>query len=384
MTPRGKAYVAGTSVALLLLIGIGIASAKDKPKSDACPDGMMPNPKLGELRKVMEAAGNSEEDIVATLAKLPQCVPVTCPEGYHRAPNGDCVKNTPEDPDPGFDPYDPGADKCPDGMRWSVHDRKCVPICGPDEFYSSAADACVPKPDPGGGDIDDILKPYPQPGAFYQVKKGDLFFGTHLGGANGPNSICYYALRRAAFQAAKLYGDNLSDTAAMAVVNANASTLKHEIHSLRPYLEIIGCGWWNDGVNASYRYAAGKVTKNPQTGRGIELDPQMAPNLDRMRAGQAPARNVIVGHPADQGKGPAYGTNKTWRSYPLLWIPEIDLKVFWDSGFKTITAEGVVYDDGSSRANPPPWVQIRGIDDVTGTLFPGMQLGCGVSQKAMT
>lgn len=379
---RGKAYALGSSVALLLLLGIVVAAkADDGDDTDKCPDGMMPNPKLAELRAAMQVAGNTEAQISATLAKLPQCVPVTCPDGYHRAPNGDCIKNTPDDPDPGFDPYDPGTDhNCPPGERWSLHDRKCVPACGPGQFWDEAAGECRDKPP--GGDIDDILKPVPVPGALYQVKKGDLFFGTKISDGSAGLSICYMALRRAAFEAAKLYGNNLSDQAAWAFVKAHAQTLKHEIHALRPYLDILECSWWNDEIYASWRYAQGKATPSP-TGRAISLNPAHAPNLAIMRNGGAPARNVRLGKPSDKGTGSPTIANGSWREYPLLWIPEIDLAKFWESQFHTITAEGVVYDDSSSRAVPPPWIQIRGVDDATGTLTQGTVMGCGVSQKAV-
>ncbi len=354
MTRRGKAYAIGSSVALLLLIGIGVANAKDKPTA-GCGEGMIKNPARARRRAQLVNQGVRGAALEAELAKLDMCVPATCPDGQHRdEATGLCVLNTPDDPDPGFDPFDPGTDD---------------PIT-PGVFQD---------PNQPGGDIDDILKPYPEPGNFYQVKKGDIFFGTKVSGGASALSICYMALRRAAFLAAKLYGNNLSDSAALAVVNANASTLKHEGHSLRPYLDIIGCGWWNDENYASWKYAAGKATKAP-TGRAISLNPAHAPNLAILRAGGAPARNVRLGTPAQQGTGSPTIANGSWRAYPLLWIPEIDLKVFWDSNFRTITTDGVTYDDGSSRANPPPWITIRKVDDATGTLEQGTVMGCAPSQ----
>lgn len=292
------------------------------------------------------------------------------------------VFTPPQDPKPkpGFDPWDPGSDKpdepsddpvapkgdeCPAGFEFRYENlpngagrvRTCVPI-----------DVGPPKK------IDDIIKIVPVPGSFYQVRKGDIFLGKKVSAGDGNLSICYMALRRAAHDAAMLHG-GLSDADAWKYVNSHSSTIGSEKDSLRPYLALLECGWWNDEVYGSWKYTQGKATPNAH-GRAIGLNPQHAPNLDRMRAGQAPARNVPLGSPTDKGKGPAIGVNKAWHEYPALWIPEIDLKAYYESGLKTIITAGT-WSDGSDRSSPPPEVADRGVDDVSHTVASGTTFGCG-------
>lgn len=383
MNTRSKRLLQiGVGVGLLSLLVVAIASASDKPQG-ACGEGKIPNPARARIQELLDAATQPLQRAVLLqqLNALALCVDAMCPDGYHRDVNtGECVLTTPDSPDPGFDPFDPGTDEpppdepteCPPGYRRGVGGR-CI------------RDFDIPEaPDTPPGNVDDILKPVPVPGAFYQVKKDDIFLGTKVSsGTDGKAlSICYMALRRAAFEAARQIGE-LDDDDAWAHVNANAAKLRHEIDALRPYLDVIGCSWWNDESYASWRYAQGEASPNPSTGRAISLNPAHAPNLQRLRGTEPPARNVRLGTPAQSGTGSPTIANGQWRRYPLLWIPEIDLELFWSSGFETITAEGLTWDDSSSRAVPPPWVQIRGIFDATGTLAQGTVIGCGPSQKVV-
>lgn len=452
---RQKKIAIGFGVAALLaaLTFAAVASAKDDGEGGDddggdCPDGMMPNP-------MRNPALNMPSPIrgmpwAAYAMTLPKCVAKSCAPGYHRNPaTGACVKDTPDDPSPGFDPWDPGDNvcgegmvrnalilkvlaqmpagperdaeiakypkcvpaecpdgyhrdeygncianpsdgpKCPEGMRWDALRRECVPRCGPNEIYHSASGTCLPKPDAPTDDVDDIVKPVPVGGNFYQVRKGDIFLGTKIssGGAGKGLSICYMALRRAAFDSCVLVGGMSSDEA-WAYVNSHASIIGHEIKSLRPYLDILTCSWWNDECYATWKFTYGKASAGPQ-GRALPLNPQNAPNLARLRVHDQPARNITLGKPSDKPSknkpgSAAYGFDNSWRSYPLLWISEIDLEKFFNSGFNEITAQGLEWDDGSPRSVPPPWVQALGVLDVTGTLVQGTMMGCLGSSREVS
>jgi hypothetical protein len=391
-----RALQVGGGVALLSLLIVGIASASDDKKDDGndkdpCGPDDMRNPIYAAARARVINSGLTGSELALALSRIPLCVPRVCAEGYYRdEATGACVKSGPTDPK--FDPWKPGTDDCPEGFIFSKLLQKCVPTdCGAG-FHVDENGDCVPDPtdpvDPVDPGIDYIVRPVPVPGNFYQVKKGDIFFGKKIAKSGADAlSICYMALRRAAYEAARIHGD-LDEQSAWGYVNANASRLAHEIHALRPYLDIIGCGWWNDEVNASWRYKQGKATPAP-TGRAISLNPIAAPNLARMRGGQPPARNVRLGKPSEKGDGSPSIADGSWRNYPLVWIPEIDLALLWqglEAGGSLrdyITAEGLTWDDGSSRAVPPPWVQALGIFDATGTLQQGTVMGCGPSQKAV-
>lgn len=441
MTRQKKVAVAfGVAALLSALTFAVVASAKtdDDKKKKACGEGMMPNPMRNKAHK--------------SAKNLAECVPIKCATGYHRNPlTGDCVKDTPDDPNPGFDPWDPGDDddcpegmirnaarlkplaqglkgaeleselakyplcvpidcpdgytrneygdciaapddpdapKCPEGLHWNAHAKACIPKCGPNEFYNAASGKCLPKPDEPTDDVDDIVKPVPVPGNFYQVRKGDIFLGTKVSDGTGSKglSICYMALRRAAFDASVLAG-GMGSEEAWAYVNAHASVIGHEIKSLRPYLDILTCGWWNDETSATWKFVYGKASPGPQ-GRAIPLNPQNAPNLQRLREHEQPARSITLGKPADKPSknkpgAPAYSVNESWHSYPLLWISEIDLEAYFNSNFSEITAQGLEWPDGSPRSVPPPWVQALGVFDATGTIAQGTVMGCLDSSKAV-
>jgi hypothetical protein len=380
-----------TSIALLSLLVVGVAAAKkpiDEPEpGDAdCPPGQHMNPAYVTARvkarlqaRVKGLTGAARDAFVtAALLGIPRCVDI--------------------DPaDPSFDPVDPGTPDapdspghdCPEGYTWDVINHECRPICPPGQRWAPLQKKCVDIVPADDNDVDDITQVVPVPGNFYQVRKGDIFFGGKVNGGDSSNglSICYMALRRAAYEAATQIGQMDTDEA-WAHVNAHASTIKHEIKSLRPYLDVITCSWWNDEAYATWKYVYGKATPGPQ-GRAIPLNPQNAPNLQLLRSGEAPARNITLGSAgnkptATKPGSPAIGVNGGWNSYPLLWIPEIDLELYWSSGYATISAEGLRYADGSSRAVPPPWVTIRGITDASGSLSLGTVVGCGPSQRAVT
>ena len=58
MTKRGKAYVIGSSVALLVFLGVVASASADEgdKDDDDCPDGMMPNPAIARLSAQIAAA----------------------------------------------------------------------------------------------------------------------------------------------------------------------------------------------------------------------------------------------------------------------------------------------------------------------------------------
>lgn len=192
----------------------------------------------------------------------------------------------------------------------------------------------------------ELIDPYPRGGVFYQVRVGDRF-----GGTNSQRSIAYRYLLSEAFLAASEAG-LLSTEAARewAVTVAKQDKLR-----LRA-IDLYQCSGWND---AMYGATPVQVSHASAHGRSILLRPVHGPVLQRLQNGFAPVRNVTMGgNPADGDL----------RKYELLWGPTIDRVVLWDSGGQVLTTTGMIWSDGTSRENPPPWVMDLGIDDETGAL----------------
>lgn len=288
---------------------------------------------------------------------------------------------------------DPVPD-CPEGMAWDPERAECVAPPNwdrpdpkrvkPGDVPDDPEPPRVPVNDPD--EIDDIIKPIPVPGYFYQVRKGDIFLGTKVTDGSAGLSICYFALRRVLHDAAMVFLEITDDQAWQLVNNKQAplgARIRSEKNALRPMLDHILCSWMNDGAYASWKYGPTNVP-GPH-GRAIGLVPQHAPNQSRLRAGEPMARNVRWGKPDQKLTGAAFGVNESWREYPFLWIPSVNLERFWasanGSGPLELTAADESWRDGASKASPPSWVQELGIEDFTGTMSTGTTLGCGLGKN---
>jgi hypothetical protein len=122
------------------------------------------------------------------------------------------------------------------------------------------------------------------------------------------------------------------------------------------------CGPWNQtvaGRDKSMLAPGHYAVEEGYTNKGIYYMPVFPDNLARLRQGQSP----VVG---------------PGRSFPLIWIPQIDLDKFMTTG--EITTFGQDWaDDGNGAYNmidPPPWV----IDlQFEGELEPGVA-GCNLPE----
>jgi hypothetical protein len=314
-----------------------------------------------------------------------------CPPGMHRDPvTGECIGFT----------IDPTL--CPPGQERV--DGVCVAKC-PSGQVRNAAGECVDitvVPPPDFGDIDDIIKPYPEGANFYQVKTGD-WPGSNVHGSKIPSDyhkglpVAGYLVRRETFLAAKEFG-GLSNEAAMVFVNTHLGGSRLINPSGRT-LDIILCSAFNDACYATWGYcgpiaiANGKCPASMQNhpgpnGRAIRLltggngHPN---NIKRIRDGQAVARYVGIGKPSTAGDASSKNMSGKKGYYPALWMPKLDRQRLYEStlssaGFSSqieIEISPETWDDGSSMSSPPPWVMKDGqLLDYSGTLnLPGA-FGC--------
>jgi len=190
------------------------------------------------------------------------------------------------------------------------------------------------------------VDPYPRGGTFYPVVRDDRF-----GGMSSKHSIAYRFLLSEAYLAALEYGglsNEESLTWAAAVGKQDKVRLK--------VIDLYQCSGWND---AMYGANPVSVSRASAHGRSILLRPVHAPNADRLSNGIEPARNITMGgNPSDTD----------WRNFELLWSPAIDRVRLWDSGGIVVSTTGMLWPDGSSMANPPPWVIDLGMEDATDLL----------------
>jgi hypothetical protein len=104
----------------------------------------------------------------------------------------------------------------------------------------------------------------------------------------------------------------------------------------------IDCGPWNQTVNSRPRAQLGPghhAVDKGYTQKGVHYAPVFPDNASRLRSGRSP----VVG---------------TGNSYPLIWIPRIDLEKF-SRTFEVTTLGQNWPDDGEGSYNmidPPPWV----------------------------
>ncbi len=204
----------------------------------------------------------------------------------------------------------------------------------------------VPPPPPQQPPWTELVDPYPRGATFYQVVRDDRF-----GGTSSKYSIAYRYLLSEAFLAAREVGE-LDEDEAMTWAVAVAKQDKVRLAAI----DMIQCSGWNDAM-----YGANPVTQSHASdhGRSILLRPVHGPTIDLLANEETPFRNVTLGgNPADGDE----------RKYELLWMPGIDRTILWDSGGTVLSTSGVVWPDGTSMANPPPWVMTLGMDDTSGAL----------------
>lgn len=198
----------------------------------------------------------------------------------------------------------------------------------------------------------------PDPGTFYQVTAGGE-------DAKGLLNIARRYALTSLFLAARNVGE-LDDDGARNWASENAP----DAEKLREWADYILCVAWNDVLYGSFRVSANN-RRGPH-GRGIPLSPMHADNWQRLLEGRNPLRNVRlhsageVGTPSNVGRGD--------QRLPLLWMPQLDEQVLWDSRGATLRAGGT-WANGFSFYFPPPIVMARSINDPTDASLGAW--GCG-------
>ncbi len=184
--------------------------------------------------------------------------------------------------------------------------------------------------------IEEIVDPYPRGATFYQVRAGDRFLGK-----NGQHSIAYRYLLSEGYLAALENGlthEQALDWAAEKATTANTYAVT----------DIIQCSGHNDALYGADKVA---VSRAGPGGRSILLRPVHANNRTLIENGEAPVRNVTMGgNPSD----PAL------REYEFLWLPAINRTVFFETNGATVTTDGQVWSDGSTKNLPPPAIEQLG------------------------
>ncbi|MGH1343781.1 MAG: hypothetical protein ACRBN8_19650 [Nannocystales bacterium] len=222
----------------------------------------------------------------------------------------------------------------------------------PDDGSKDGSNRTNPKPvgpDPGPEDLPDYYNDEnPDPGGFYQV--------THGGeDAKGLLNIANRYALTSLFLAARNVG-GLSRDEAIAWAQANAPGPA----KLREWADYILCVAWNDVHYGSFR-----VTSNNRRGphgRGIPFSPMHADNWRRIREGRSTLRNVRL-HSANESGTPS-NLGQGDQKLPLMWMPQLDERVLWESGGKVLRAGGN-WANGYSYYFPPPIVMRLSIEDPT-------------------
>lgn len=368
MKPRTKRYLqVGTGVALLSLLVVAVASAKDDDvPTGPCGEGQIPNPAIGRVQAQLAAATNDNDRarLAALLGSLSRCVPVKCPEGFHRdETTGECVKTTPENPGPKFDPFDPGSDDpivyvppvCQEGQHWDLASLQCV----------------------ADDDIDPWIKDFPEGNAFYKMRAGEIL-GWALAGRHN-KAITQNMLARELLLAAKLHGGMDGEHAlAWATARRKNQALTNQIYNA------ILCAWFNDYTCGTWGYCGGpaiaagrcpaSMRNHPgEHGRAIRPLKQHADNVLRLRAHLPAARVVSILSEGDAGNGRSRAIAKANpggnTSYPTLWLPGIDRLRLWNSGGTDLAFL-------PEQANPPDFVKVTDLSGSTLTRY-----GCGYGER---
>lgn len=233
-----------------------------------------------------------------------------------------------------------------------------TPDDGPDPRRTSPDTGPV-GPDPRRKDLPDYYNDEnPDPGKFYQVTAG----GNDAKGLF--NIARRYAVTSLYLAAVNVGG--LSQDEAIAWASARSP----DATKVREWADYILCVAWNDIVYGSNRVSSNNY-RGPH-GRGIPLSPMHADNWARLIRGDEALRNVYMHEPGDEGTPSNAGRGD--RKLPLLWMPQLDERVLWESDGQTLRAGGS-WADGSSFFFPPPIVADAAIDDPTGAQL-GVW-GCG-------
>lgn len=406
MNRREKVIVV-TTVGVLFLAIVGVAAASSGEKKDdekrPCGPGLVPNSVRAQL--IANATRNKDMAALARAMALPQCVPEVCPDGFHRDPTtGECIATTPDDPDPKFDPVNPGEDDCPEGYVRNFMRLKLLGSgLSKDELAAELAKypLCVPKECPPGTERNEfgecvlvqpkppktpkkpsdvvIIKDFPEGNAFYQVRQGDIL-GWGLKGLH-TEAITQNVLARELFLAAREYG-GLDDNAALAFANAR----RRNTSATNAIYDAITCSPLDDACYGTWGYCGDVAIANkvcPASmrnhpgphGRAIRLLPQHANNAVRLMQDLPMARVVAILSAAQKGNGKGNAVQAASpggkSSYPLLWIPGIDRRRLWESN-----GTALVFVDG--QMNPPDEITGMGFTDYSGTTIT--TFGCPPQQ----
>lgn len=263
---------------------------------------------------------------------------------------GKCVLMNPDNPDPDF-PDNPDA--CPVGQIWSPTEKKCVPI--------------IFEPPVEPGNVDDIIKDFPEGGNFYQIRQGDIM-GWGLGPGQHWNAVTYRLLSRELFLAAREAGLDDSEALAFAAQHRGRQKNQNELY------KAIVCAAMNDYAYGTWGYD-GKINHPGPHGRAIRLLTQHADNAGRLRAGLNMARTVSIKSPNDKGKANSNPVKAATpggdNTYPLIWMPKTNRALLWSSKGATLQMD-------PEFANPPNWVTDRGVQDFSGSTLT--KYGCGYGE----
>lgn len=222
---------------------------------------------------------------------------------------------------------------------------------------------------------------YPRPGSFVQIRTGDRGLGTWSEinegedkWGNAKRSLAYTTLLTAGYLAATEAGGlDPDDPAQKAEAVKFAQKVAYSgTNRMNYWKHFISCSPFNDALYMTYGYKKGFAAPNLQ-GRALRLYPQHYDNRARINAGLPPARNMVLGEKGDAAKGiTRLGQNKSEHNFEFLWFPDLNLEALWESDGKILTTEGLEWEDGSSKMNPPSQFMELGFQGVPG----GQTWGC--------
>lgn len=202
-------------------------------------------------------------------------------------------------------------------------------------------------------DISAITSSKPTCGMFFLNLDGTIPLGDH--------GFVAQALVDEAFDAAKEAGRSTLD--AQQIAAAIAADPSNRL----AYWRAVQCGRWNDGLWGTWGYGPGAVP-GPH-GRAIRILPYHDDAYGRLALHEPPIRTIKLGSHKTRGDGKGWGAGS---HYELLWLPPLRRDALLDPKRKNpIVVEGLYWPDGSSKLDPPPWVQDLGIVDL-----PPAEWGC--------
>lgn len=198
--------------------------------------------------------------------------------------------------------------------------------------------------DPTPAQVDDLVRTYPAPRTYYQVKSGDTFTHETKGIAT-----------RMGLTALHLAAVNIGG---LSVAEANAWAAARNKHATmrRPLTMLIACVPENDAEYGKANCSAQEVVA--PNGRCISMLPRHADNRARIKAGESPLRTITFGGQKVSG---------SYTRFPFLWLPGIDLQHLWDTDGAEFRPGGTTWSDGSSTFRPPPLIRALGFQDLGNT-----------------